>query len=147
MAKLVRAHIVRRRQTRRQQLRAEMERMVRERVDEILAQRDGEMLDGEFSSMAVSTEITRRTMLFDRRKWALYFARWGCRGCRTKKRSHDGQGYCQTCYERIAQRLKALKRDWDREHPQHPPELDAVDEKIRAAKRVFASETAPTEEE
>jgi hypothetical protein len=96
-------------------LKAMIERLVRERVDEIVSQ-PGAMLT-DFQPKEVTSEIRRRQNMFERRKWALYFERWGCRRCGTKEQYHAANGHCRRCQNLLVQRIARIKRDYEREHP------------------------------
>ena len=139
MTKIVKAEIVRPRPSQRASLRAEIDRLVKQNVEEILARHaDAALFEPDiFHDRLVHDEMARRNV-FDRKKWALYFAQWGCRECKKTDQVHVGSAYCLHCYQVIRTRMIQLRKNWEAEHPAHPPELDQIDEKIRTAKRVFA---------
>lgn len=86
-----------------------LERLVRERVDEILATRQDLLMRPFFDSKRVSDEIRKLQTMVERRKWPKYFERHGCLICKAKKvRRHDQLGMCAKCFGRTTQRLKAI---------------------------------------
>ena len=95
---------------------ASIEAMVRQRVDEILAQEGAQLFEPEFQPKPIQAEAMRRLTVFERQKWALYFARWGCRQCKAKRKGHTGQGYCHTCYGMVRFRLLEIQKRWQMEH-------------------------------
>ena len=101
----------------RQDIQATIERMVRERVDEIMAQHDSQIFEPDFRAREVSVVILRRQSVFDRRKWSLYFEKWGCRRCDRNNVPHGALGCCGKCFRLIRQRLTGLKKKWEMGHP------------------------------
>jgi hypothetical protein len=134
-----------------QDLQAALDRMVRSRVDEIMAQRDSQRFEPDFRQLfepdfrprSLTGEIFKRQTVFDRKKWSLYYADWGCRRCDRKDVPHQALGYCAKCFGLITQRLRLLRRTWDREHPQQQIEISNQSE---VAKRVLGTLPAEGEE-
>ncbi len=89
-------------------LKAMIEQMIAERVDAAM---------GELQPKASSLDAARQKSIFERRKHALYFEKWGCEICGTKKKIHDSNGLCAQCHIRRSGRYIQLKREWDAEHP------------------------------
>jgi hypothetical protein len=125
-----------------QNLQATLERMVRERVDEIMAQRDSQLFEPDFRPRSLTAGIFQRQTVFDRKKWSLYYSQWGCRRCDRKNVPHSSLGYCTKCRLIILQRLVQIKRAWDREHSIQSVE---VSHDSQFAKRILGS--LPTEPE
>jgi len=111
--------------------------MVRQRVDEILAQEGAQLFEPEFQPKPIQAEAMRRLTVFERQKWALYFARWGCRQCKAKRKGHTGQGYCHTCYGMVRFRLLEIQKQWQMEHARGKREAYTLDASRRAAKSVL----------
>lgn len=85
-----------------------LERLVRQRVDEILASREDLLLRPFFDSKRVSSELRNLQTMPERRKWANYFERHGCLVCETRDVPHCALGMCETCHGRTASRLRAI---------------------------------------
>ena len=92
-------------------LEAVLNRLVQQQVAEILARREDFLFEPSFRSKRVKDEIRRHQTMFERRRWAVYFERWGCLTCHRKKVMHGGNGFCPTCRLRIVYRLKAIERE------------------------------------
>src|SRR5882724_6868971 len=119
-------------------MRAVLDRMVRDRVDEIMAERGRPGGAQLFQPRDVSYEIQRRQTVFERRKWALYFAKWGCRMCRRKKINHSSGGCCAACTSMVANRLSQIKIEYDRENPetQINENIDRLTRRLRSAQEL-----------
>lgn len=104
----------------------DLERIVRQRVDEVLLGTSHKRAVGDMD-------------VFDRRKWSLYFEQWGCLRCNRKTVPHASGGQCPTCNGLIANRLGAIKRAWNEAHPQQQTEqdIDALTSRVRAAERLL----------
>ncbi|HET6143869.1 MAG TPA: hypothetical protein VFE02_10190 [Candidatus Acidoferrales bacterium] len=124
-------------------LEAAIESMIKKRVDEALS-RIGmvELDDPHFRPREVERKARQVENMFERKKWSLYFERWGCVLCGQKKAAHMHTGYCNTCAGRITQRLRLLKRDYEQAHPE--AEIDRQIEQLtlraRSAERLFRGE-------
>src|ERR1700684_2752201 len=91
-------------------MRAVLDRMVRDRVDEIMAERAVAWPEPNYQPREASYEIQRRQTVFERRKWALYFTKWGCRMCRRQNHvSHGSGGCCIACCNLVTMRLGQIK--------------------------------------
>ena len=95
-----------------------LDRMVRERVDEILAMRAGGHVEPDFQPREVANDARIRNNVFEIRKWSLYFEKWGCRMCHRKNVGHASSGYCGRCHSLVALRLAAIKRNFYRDDPE-----------------------------
>jgi hypothetical protein len=98
-------------------LKAVLDRMVRERVDEIMAERGSAPMEPDFQPKEVAYELQRRQTVFERHKWRLYFEKWGCRKCERKRVNHASSGHCAACHNRLQMRLAQIKRDFDQANP------------------------------
>ncbi|HVA18510.1 MAG TPA: hypothetical protein VMV59_12450 [Candidatus Dormibacteraeota bacterium] len=85
-----------------------LERLVHERVDEILASREDLLLRPFFDSKRVSSELRNLQTMAERRKWPKYFENHGCLICETREVPHCSLGMCTTCYVRSAGRIRAI---------------------------------------
>jgi hypothetical protein len=74
--------------------------------------------------------------VFERKKWSLYFAKWGCLRCDTQDVTHRSNGYCERCHRLLSERIRRLRFGWNHEHPNQSAErLHASG--IRAAERLL----------
>jgi Zn finger protein HypA/HybF involved in hydrogenase expression len=118
---------------------AVLDRMVRERVDEIMAERGSAPMESDFQPKEVAFELQRRQTVFERRKWPLYFEKWGCRKCERKRVAHMSTGQCAACHSRLQQRLAAIKRDFDKANPDQEIErkIDQLTSRFRSAQALL----------
>ena len=117
---------------------AVLARIVRDRVDEIMAER-GAQLEPDFQPKEVSFEIQRRQTVFDRQKWALYFEKWGCRRCGKKTFGHASSGHCSGCLKTLANRQRQIKLEYERNNPEAEIErnIDHLTSRIRSAQALL----------
>jgi hypothetical protein len=120
-------------------LKAMIEQMVAERVDAAL---------DEFQPKP-SLDAQRQKSMFEQRKHALYFERWGCEICGTKNKIHESNGLCGHCLSRRNQRYASLKREWDKEHPSGEAERQVghVTARVATAERLLGSVQHSEDEE
>lgn len=85
---------------------SQLERLVQQKVAEVLANREDFSLRPFFDTKRVSDELRRLQTMPERRKWAGYFARHGCLICETKRVPHNSCGMCFNCCLRTAARLR-----------------------------------------
>lgn len=119
-------------------LQAMIDHIVRERVDEIMAER-GAALESDFQPREVLYEIRQRQTVFERRKWSLYFEKWGCRKCGRKKVSHASGGFCGRCQNLFQSRLTVLKREYERANPELEiqRQIDHITSRVRTAEALL----------
>src|SRR5215471_1680330 len=86
--------------------RAELDRLVKQRVAEILHARDEFMFEPFFRSRQIAYELKRLQTVKEQEKWQVYYQRFGCLRCDTTERIHVGNGMCDRCYPNTYQRLK-----------------------------------------
>lgn len=89
--------------------------IVKERVDEIMVKVEAGHIETDFLRRDERVELRSR---FERRKWRLYFEKYGCQMCHRKGLPYASTGHCTTCQALLAGRLKQLKREYDRENPE-----------------------------
>src|ERR1700680_2314822 len=120
-------------------MRALLDRIVRDRVDEAMAERANAQPEHNFQPRDVSIEIRRRQSVFERRKWGLYFEKWGCRMCGRKRNvNHGSGGVCATCEVRVAGRLRQIKLEYERDNPesQITENIDRLTRRLRSAQEL-----------
>lgn len=88
--------------------RDELQRLVQEKVAEIMSERDAVAFEPFFRSRQIAYELKRLQTVPEQRKWSVRFERLGCLICQTKKQIHVGCGMCQTCYSRTFAELNQI---------------------------------------
>src|SRR5579859_3970363 len=89
--------------------RSDLDRLVQEKVAEILAARDEFMFEPWFRSRQVAYELKRIQTVSEQQTWTIYYGRFGCTVCQTQMRTHGGRGFCSQCYALIQGRLKQVR--------------------------------------
>jgi hypothetical protein len=87
---------------------ATLDRIVQQRVAEIMAERDAVVFEPFFRSRQIAYELKRLQTMPEQRKWTVFFDRYGCLICETRKRIHVGNGMCTQCYARTFRTLKQI---------------------------------------
>jgi len=85
-----------------------IDKLVQEKVAEVLAARDQFLFEPFFRSRQEAYEIRRLQTVPERKVWAVRFERRGCLLCKTKERPHGAIGFCAPCYAKVGQELKAI---------------------------------------
>jgi hypothetical protein len=88
-----------------------LNRLVQQKVAEIMAERDALVFEPFFRSRQVAYELKRLQTVPEQRKWTVYFERYGCLICETRERIHVGCGMCTLCHARTFQTLKQIIRE------------------------------------
>ncbi len=116
-----------------------IERLVRERVDEIMVKLEAGHPEPGFVPRDEADELRRRRNVFEQRKWSLYFERFGCRVCSRTNVAHYGNGHCQRCYALIQRRLKTIKAEYDESRPdaEIDRQIDRLTSRFRVAKSLL----------
>ena len=87
---------------------AELDRLVQEKVAEVMAERDAIAFEPFFRSRQVAYELKRLQTVSEQDKWGVYFERYGCMVCETRERIHAGNGMCNRCRSRTFVRLTQI---------------------------------------
>ena len=87
---------------------AELNRLVQQKVAEIMAERDAVVFEPFFRSRQIAYELKRLQTVPEQRKWTVFFDRYGCMRCETRERIHVGNGMCTQCYAQIFRTLKEI---------------------------------------
>jgi len=108
-----------------------LERLVTEKVHEILQDQREWLMQPFFSPQKVTHELRRLQTIPEQRKWTHYFEKWGCLICETKRKTHGGCGMCVSCYQRTHRRLNAILKEQMRERirPRFTGTLEAIAKK------------------
>jgi hypothetical protein len=120
-------------------LKVVIESMVRKRVDEILSASGIGEFEPNFRPKEIAQAARQNQDMFERVKWSLYFEKWGCQVCEKKSAAHMHTGHCGTCVNRIQSRLKQLKREYERAHPDAEIErqIDRLTSRSRTAEALL----------
>jgi hypothetical protein len=94
--------------------------LVKEKVAEIMADRDAIIFEPFFRSRQIAYELKRLQTMPERRKWSVYFGRYGCLICETRARVHVGNGMCNSCYSRTFTSLKQIISEGVNRNPLAP---------------------------
>ena len=87
---------------------AELNRLVQVKVAEIMAEREAIVFEPFFRSRKIAYELKRLQTVPEQRKWSVWFERYGCLICETRKRIHVGNGMCTQCYARTFNALTQI---------------------------------------
>lgn len=82
--------------------------LVKQKVAEIMADKDAIVFEPFFRSRQIAYELKRLQTMPERQKWSVYFGRYGCLICETRARIHVGNGMCNSCYSRTFNNLKQI---------------------------------------
>jgi hypothetical protein len=110
--------------------RAELDRLVQQKVAEILTARDEFVFEPFFRSRQVAYELKRLQTVAEQQKYTVYFERFGCLICQTQERPHGGNGMCVNCYNRTFQRLKQIIGEGIRREPARPAEGSTQNQRL-----------------
>src|SRR5580704_7293081 len=77
--------------------RDELDRLVQQKVAEIMAERDAIVFEPFFRSRQIAYELKRLQSVPEQEKWSVAFERYGCMICETTERIHAGNGMCAQC--------------------------------------------------
>jgi hypothetical protein len=85
-----------------------LNRLVQQKVAEIMAERDAVVFEPFFRSRQIAYELRRLQTMPEQRKWTVFFERYGCLICQTRDRINVGNGMCTRCYQRTFSTLKQI---------------------------------------
>lgn len=111
-------------------------KMVAERVDEIMADKRASEFAPFHETSEVAEAVRKVQTVTERRKWGYYFEEFGCLVCGTKATKHRSTGMCAQCFNRIRQRLYAIRRKLAEQLSE--PEV-TVKEAVAFARRAVSS--------
>ena len=89
--------------------------LVEPKFGELLAARDDLVFEPFFRTRQAANEIKRLQTVPERKKWSLWFERYGCLSCHKQDQPHGSTGLCTTCHVRIYQQLKQIVSELNRE--------------------------------
>lgn len=127
---------------------ADLDRLIQQKVTEALAANHTAILEPWFRSPAVAAAIRRHQSVFHKRKFSLYFEKWGCLVCGTKRKPHENHALCRTCLERFRTRLMWMEKEYASTHPQEYADRQTEDltSRVRSAERILGM-TRPIDSE
>jgi hypothetical protein len=99
---------------------AALDRIVQQKVAEIMAERDALVFEPFFRSRQIAFELKRLQSVPEQRKWSVSFERYGCLICETRERIHLSNGMCTQCHARWFARLTQIIAEGINERPAHP---------------------------
>jgi hypothetical protein len=88
-----------------------LDRLVQQKVAEIMAERDAAVLEPFFRSRQIAFEIRRLQTVPEQESWRVFFQRHGCLHCHSDERIHGGCGMCVRCYPRILKEKQTIIRE------------------------------------
>ena len=88
--------------------RDELDRLVQQKVAEIMAERDALVFEPFFRSRQIAYELKRLQTVPEQEKWSTYYERYGCLDCKTQDRVHAGNGMCHNCRSMVFRRLTQI---------------------------------------
>jgi hypothetical protein len=118
-----------------------LDALIQKRVAEATASQ-GAILEPWFqTSRALAAAIRRHESIFHKRKFALYFEKWGCLVCGTKKEAHDNHGMCHKCLGKFVERLRQLEKEYAKAHPQEyeNQQIESLTSRVRSAERILGT--------
>jgi hypothetical protein len=115
--------------------------LIQKRVAEATASQGAILEPWMQTSKALAAAIRRHESIFHKRKFALYFEKWGCLVCGTKKEAHDSHGMCPNCLSKFVHRLKQLEKEYAKAHPQEyeKQQTESLTSRIRNAARILGT--------
>jgi len=119
---------------------ATLDALIQKRVAEAQASQSA-ILEPWFQSYAVAQELRRHQSMFHKRKFSLYFEKWGCLVCGTKEKAHHSDGMCNGCFIRFVFRLKRLEEEYAKAHPHEyeNQQVESLTSRIRNAERILGT--------
>lgn len=100
--------------------RSDLDRLVQEKVAEILHAREEFAFEPWFRSRQIAYELKRLQTVSEQQTWTIYYNRFGCLVCQTQMRAHGGRGFCSQCYAATQNRLKQIRGEQIREEVAQP---------------------------
>jgi hypothetical protein len=118
---------------------ADLDRLIQQKVAEALDNQKAILEPWFQTSRALAAAIRRHQSIFHKRKFALYFEKWGCLICGTKKEAHAAHGMCHNCRCRFVHRLQDLEKEYAKAHPQEyeNQQTESLTSRIRNAQKIL----------
>jgi hypothetical protein len=93
------------------------------------------------TSRELAAAIRRHQSIFHKRKFALYFEKWGCLICGTKEKAHASRGMCNECLCKFVKRLEQLEKEYAEAHPQEyeTQQIESLTSRIRHAEHILGA--------
>ena len=117
---------------------AMLAKLVEQKVNEALSGISGDSIfEPFFQPQSVANRMKGLMSVSQQQKFAVYFEKWGCLRCETKKTGHLSLGMCNRCYHLVLGRLKVCIRELDAERPDSIPVLQRIDGRTEAAQQAI----------
>lgn len=87
---------------------AKLDRLVQQKVAEIMAERDALIFEPFFRSRQIAYELRRLQTVPEQEKWSIRYERRGCLICQTREQIHVGLSMCRNCYQRTFTELTQI---------------------------------------
>jgi hypothetical protein len=124
-------------------VRAMLDRLVEEKVGELMSKGSEALFQPYFQSKRVVQEIRKQQTVSEQEKWSRYFKKWGCDVCKTKKRPHSAHGRCNPCHQRTYQRLREIMNQAASEQASNSVFLDRQGDLAREALKPLSPPLPP----
>ena len=99
---------------------SELDRLVQQKVAEIMAERDAFIFEPFFRSRQIAYELKRLQTIPEQEKWSTFYERKGCLRCETRAKVHAGCGMCTQCYQRTFTELTQIVAEGMKGEPAKP---------------------------
>ena len=116
-----------------------LDRLVQQRVAEILTRRDAFIWEPWFRTRQVANEIRRLQTVSEKRKWTRFYEDEGCLACGTTAVPHASNGFCHACHARIHNKLLRHEKELARAHAE--ANAEPIRLLARMSRRALASGT------
>lgn len=119
---------------------ANLKNVLRGLIKEILVDEGAVSSGPAVETREIIVRTQRPLTVFDRKKWSLYFEKWGCRTCGKKNVGHGSNGHCAACNTLANNRLQQIKREFDSVRPdqQIQQNIDHLTLRLRTAKELLS---------
>jgi hypothetical protein len=88
--------------------RDELEKLVQQKLAEIMADRDALVFEPFFRSRQVAYELKRLQSVPEQEKFSISYERYGCMDCKTHASPHAGNNMCHACRSKWFRRLAQI---------------------------------------
>jgi hypothetical protein len=90
---------------------AEFDRLLEQKLAELLARRDDTAFQPYLQSRRLYQELRKLQSVPERRVWSVHYERHSCTHCRTRVRPHSACGLCTLCYPKIFGQKRAIEKE------------------------------------
>jgi hypothetical protein len=115
---------------------AMLNRLVQQKVAEIMAERDAVIFEPFFRSRQIAYELKWLQSVPEQRKWSVSFERYGCMCCETREQIHAGNGMCNRCHALWFRRLTQIVAEGIKGEPARAARGTAWEQRLLPANAV-----------